>query len=102
MMGLMIFQEVINYYEKRKAAGKLAEFRVGITELGAISTQSGYMIAEGTQAQITELVNDEEFKRLITKATHVVPFSINRCATGAGVATAVERLLHVRKELGIG
>jgi hypothetical protein len=39
---------------------------------------------------------------VITKATHVVPFSICRCSTGVGVATAVERLLAVRKELGIG
>jgi hypothetical protein len=100
-MGLMIFQQVIAYYEGRKAAGKLAEFRVGVTELGAIGSQSGYMIAEGTHAQIAELTNDEEFKKLITKATHVVAFSINRCSTGAGVAATVERLLHVRKELGI-
>ena len=90
-MGLGVFQEAIAYYEKRKAAGKLADFRVG----------SGYMIAEGSREQIQAIVDDEEFKRIVAKATHVVPFSISRCSTGTGVGASVERLLAVRKELGI-
>ena len=100
-LGLAVFQEAIAYYEKRKAAGKIADFRIGITELGAVSEQSGYMIAEGSRDQIQAIVDDEDFKRIVVKATHVVPFSISRCSTGTAIGGAVERLLAVRKELGI-
>lgn len=101
-LGLAVFQEAIGYYEKRKAAGKLADFKVAITELGAVSRDSGYMIAEGTKEQIQAILDDDEFKRIVTKATHVVPFSMSRCVTGKGIGAAVERMLAVRKEMGIG
>jgi len=100
-LGLAVFQEAIGYYEKRKAAGKISELRVGITELGNVSRDAGYMIAEGSREQIQAIVDDPEFKKIIAKATHVVPFSISCCTTGAGIGSAVERLLGVRKEMGI-
>ena len=100
-LGLAVFQEVIGFYEKRKAAGQLAEVRVGLTELGAVSADNGYIVAEGSRAQIQAIVEDEEFKRLVAKATHAVRFSISRCVTGPAIGGAVERLLSVRKEMGI-
>jgi hypothetical protein len=100
-MALTVFQEAVAYYEKKKAAGKLANLHLGITQLGPVTSQSGYMIAEGTPEQIMAITADEEFMRIVTKATHCCPFAISRCTTGPGVGTAIERLLGVRKELGI-
>src|SRR5262245_51129585 len=101
-MGLGIFQEVIQYYETAKAEGRIAEFRVGITELGNIGDLSGYMLAEGTAGQVQTLLADAGFKKLLAKATHVVPFSVVSCATGTAIPSSVERLLTARGELGIG
>ena len=101
-MGLAVFQEVIMYYESAKAAGKLEDFKVGICEAGDVSALSGYMVAEGSASQIQAIVGDEAFKRLIAKATHVVPFTLVQAATGTAIPGSIERLLGARKELGIG
>jgi len=100
-MALTVFQEAVGYYEKKKASGKLGDVRVGIAQLGAVTTQSGYLVAEGTREQIQAILDDEEFARITAKATHVCPFAISRCTTGPGIGTAIERMLGVRKELGI-
>jgi|SoiMethySBSTD1v2_1073268.scaffolds.fasta_scaffold1330048_2 hypothetical protein len=100
-MGLGIFQEAIGYYMAAQQAGKLADFKVGICENGNMGNLAGYMVAEGSTEQIQAIWADEAYKRIVAKATHVVSFSMVTCATGSAVSGAVERLLGVRKELGI-
>jgi hypothetical protein len=100
-MGLQVFQEAIMYYEGLKGAGKLADLKVGVTEVGDVANHAGYMVAEGSRDQIQAILGDEAFRRIVTKAGHVVSFQISSCATGTGVPAAIERLLGVRKELGI-
>ncbi|MCC6528187.1 MAG: hypothetical protein IT373_36405 [Polyangiaceae bacterium] len=100
-MGLRVFQEVLTYYESAKAAGKLEDFKVGLCEAGDVGALSGYMVAEGSTAQVQAMFADEAFKRLVAKATHVVSFSMVSCSTGTAIPASIERLLGVRKELGI-
>lgn len=101
-MGLGVFMASMAYFEKKKAAGALADVKVGLGDTGAISRTAGYIIAEGTNDQIANLLDDVEFKTHVTKAYHVVEdINVQRCTTGTAVPNRIESLLAVRKELGI-
>jgi hypothetical protein len=101
-MGLGVFQQALGYAEKQKQGKKLEDYRVGIANTGAIQTTSGYLIYEGTEAQIGAVLDDQEFKTIVLKAFHVVTnINIARCGTGTAIPSRIEQLLAVRAELGI-
>ena len=100
-MGLGVFQAAIGFWEAHKEKGNIESFRVGISEVGNLTELSGYMLVEGSVAGLRKIVDSEEYKRLITKAVHVVPVSVAHNVTGPAVMTSVERLISVRSELGI-
>ena len=100
-MGLGIFQAALAYWEEQKQKKNIEEYRVGIVEVGDIGKLSGYVVLEGSVAQLRKLVDTEEYKRLILKAAHVVPITITHNVTGGAVLQTVERLVSVRNELGI-
>jgi len=100
-MGLSVFQGAIGYYMDQKAKGNIEEFKVGITEVGRLAETAGYMLIEGSVDQLRKMVDSEDYKRLLTKAMHVVPVSVSHTVTGNAVMQAVERLVSVRNELGI-
>ncbi|MBK9001780.1 MAG: hypothetical protein IPM35_39155 [Myxococcales bacterium] len=100
-MGLSVFQGAIGFFQDQKSKGNIEEFKVGITEVGELSKQAGYMLVEGSVAQLRKLIDSEDYKRLLTRAAHVVPVSVSHTVTGPAVMQAVERLIAVRNELGI-
>ncbi|MBK7580687.1 MAG: hypothetical protein IPI67_10825 [Myxococcales bacterium] len=100
-MGLTVFQSAIGFYSEQKAKGNITEFKVGIAEVGAISSSAGYMLIEGSVDQLRKLVDSEDYKRILTKAVHVVPMNVSHNVTGNTVMQSVERLVSVRNELGI-
>lgn len=100
-MGLSVFQGAIQFFQEHKSKGNIEEFKVGIAEVGRLSELGGYMLVEGSVAQLRKLIDSEEYKRIITKAVHVVPMSVSHNVTGAAVMQSVERLMAVRSELGI-
>jgi hypothetical protein len=100
-MGLTVFQGALGFYGEQKSKGNLSDFKVGLTEVGNIAAGAGYMVLEGSVDQLRKLVDSEDYKRLLTKAAHVVPLSVSHCVTGNAVMQSVERLLSVRNELGI-
>lgn len=100
-MGLNVFQAAIGFWEEHRAKGNIESFRVGITEVGSLAETAGYMLVEGSVAQLRKIADSEEYKRLITKAVHVVPVTVSHNVTGNAVMQSVERLISVRNELGI-
>jgi len=100
-MGLAVFQAAIGFFQEQKAKGNIEEFKVGITEVGPLAQLNGYMLVEGSVAQLRALVDTEDYKRILTKAVHVVPVSVSHNVTGNAVMQSVERLVAVRNELGI-
>jgi hypothetical protein len=101
-MGLGIFTNAVAFFEKERHAGRLEDVKVGIGDTGALSQTAGYLVAEGTNEQITNLLANAEFKAHTLKAFHVVDgFQVVRCATGTAIPMRIEQLVAVRRELGI-
>jgi hypothetical protein len=101
-MGLGVFQSAVGWFEKEKQAGRLDDVKVGIGDAGALSLTAGYLVAEGTNAQIGKLLENQEFKSLTLKAFHVVDgFQVLRCSTGTAIPSRIENLVAIRRELGI-
>jgi len=101
--GLMVFQEALAFWGKHKEAGNIESLRVGLAREGAFTQVSGYMLVEGSAAKLSTITDSDDYKRLIVKAMHIVEnIHITACEADTAVPLAVERLISVRKTLGIG
>ena len=61
-------------------------FDVFINNDGDLSEKQGSMVITGTRDQIMTLINNEDYKTILTKAAHVVPnLSIQTADTGNAV-----------------
>jgi hypothetical protein len=100
--GLVVFQEAIAFWGKHKEAGNVESFRVGLARAGHLGALSGYMLIEGATGKLDTITNSEEYKRLIVKAAHIVEnIAITPCDADTAIPASIERLLAVRKQLGI-
>jgi hypothetical protein len=100
--GLEVFQEALNFWEKKKGEGVIEDYKVGVTENGDFGRTAGYMVVEGEQKKITELMHSQEHRRLVMRAMHIVEnMTMCQCATGTAIPGRMEQLVNVRKELGI-
>ena len=101
--SLALFMEVTQFWEGKKAAGEVSAFRTYIASGGDVSNDGGFMVIEGPSASLDKLANSEEYRRHMVKAIHLLSgISSKRYDTGAAINQAVERVMTVRKELGIG
>jgi hypothetical protein len=102
-MGLEVFNQALGFYGKLKEKGEIENFSVYLNTQGSLTEQIGTMIVEGTPEQITNLQGNENYRKLIMKAEHVVS-SMSVCHADSGnlVGKRIEELLAVRKDLGIG
>lgn len=101
-MGLGVFQAAVQYSAGLEKNGKIESFRLGIARQGNISTHAGFMLMEGSQEQIRDVLDDSAFQDLVIKASHCVEdLRVVECVAGDGVPARIERLVAVRSELGI-
>jgi hypothetical protein len=76
--------------------------RVGMARAGTFGALSGYMLIEGASQKLDGVMASEEYRRLVVKASHIVEnISITVCDADAAVPASIERLIAVRKQLGI-
>jgi hypothetical protein len=95
--GMACFAAAIKYFKDRLDQKKIDRYMVGVAVQGNFTNFAGYLVAEGTPAQITEILNDEletgppppemptSFQGLVSVARHCIfNFSVVRCdALGA-------------------
>lgn len=102
MMGINVFREALTYWEKQKSSGNIEDYKVGLTQMGDLGMHAGYAVLEGSNAQISKMMDDEQFQTLVMKATHVVQtMNVHRCATGTAIPQRIEKLVAIRNGLGI-
>ena len=100
--GLELFQEVVGFWIKQKAAGVIEDFRVGLATQGNYDALSGYLVVEGSKKAISEALESAEFRSQITRALHIVQnLSTVRCDTGTAIPGRIEEIVTARKQLGI-
>jgi hypothetical protein len=100
--SLALFTEVMQYWEGQKASGAVTDFRTYIATNGSVTDRGGFMVIEGSRESLDKLSNGEDYRRHLVKAIHMLSgVDVRRFDTGPQIGNAVERILAVRKELGI-
>lgn len=101
--SLALFMEVTQWWEGKRAAGEVSDFRSYMATTGSLSKHGGFMLVEGDAAKLDRVCASEEFRTLMVKGIHLLSgIEVNRFDTGPAIGKAVERVLGVRKQLGIG
>jgi hypothetical protein len=102
-MSLNLFMEVIQFWEGKKAQGAVSDFRSYLAGNGAISAQGGFMLIEGDRTKLDALQDSDDFRNHLVKAIHMLSgVEVRSYDTGAAIGKNVERVLGIRKQLGIG
>lgn len=69
--GLEVFNETIAYYGGLQGEGKIESFEVALLEPHG-GELGGFIMVRGSSEQMSALRVDEEFERMLTRATLVV------------------------------
>ena len=69
--GLEVFNETIAYYGRLQGEGKIESFEVALLEPHG-GDLGGFIMVRGSSEQMSTLRADEEFERMVTRATLVV------------------------------
>jgi hypothetical protein len=87
--GLEVFAEVLAYYANAEQGGRIESYEtVFLTPHGG--DLEGFTLVRGSEAQIAALRTEDEFERLIARATLVVQnVGVVDAAVGDGIQEAV-------------
>jgi hypothetical protein len=69
--GLGVFNESIEYYGTLQQEGRLESFEVGLLDPHGGDLE-GFVLLRGTRDQMAALRGDEEFRRLVTRASLII------------------------------
>jgi hypothetical protein len=84
--ALEVFNETVEFYGQLQSDGRIEDFEVALLEPHGGELQ-GYAHLRGSEDQIDALRRDEEFERLITKASLIVDnLGVINTAIGASLA----------------
>jgi hypothetical protein len=87
--ALEVFNETVEYYGQLQSDGRIEDFEVALLEPHGGELQ-GYAHLRGSEDQISDLRRDEEFERLMTKASLIVDdLGVIGTAIGASLARAM-------------
>jgi hypothetical protein len=87
--ALDIFNETLEYYGQLQSDGRLEDFEVAVLDPHGGELQ-GYAMLRGSEDQIDAVRRDENFQRLMTRASLVVDdLGIIGAAIGEGLGRAI-------------
>jgi hypothetical protein len=87
--ALDVFNETIEFYGQMQSDGRIEDFEVALLEPHG-GELAGYAILRGSEDQIAAVRRDEDFERLMTKASLIVDdLGMIGAAMGASLARAM-------------
>jgi hypothetical protein len=92
--ALDVFNETIEFYGQLQSDGRLEDFEVALLEPHGGELQ-GYAMLRGSEDQIADLRRDEDFERLMTKASLVVD---DLGVIGAAIGASLGRAISIYQE----
>jgi hypothetical protein len=100
--GLEVFSQALEYYASLEKQKKIAAHRTYIATNGSMHQLAGFILLEGEVAQLREVVDSDEFRSLLLRATQVVEeLEVVHMNTGDEVQKSVMQLVNARRQLGI-
>ena len=87
--ALDVFNETIEFYGQLQSDGRIEDFEVALLEPHGGELQ-GYAMLRGSEDQIAAMRRDEDFERLMTKASLIVDdLGVIGAAIGASLARGI-------------
>jgi hypothetical protein len=87
--ALDIFNETLEFYGQLQSDGRIEDFEVALLDPHGGELQ-GYVMLRGSEDQIDAVHRDEDFERLMTKASLLVDdLGLIRASIGEGLARAM-------------
>jgi hypothetical protein len=87
--ALEVFNETIEFYGQLQSDGRIEDFEVALLEPHGGELQ-GFAMLRGSEDQIAAIRRDEDFERLMTKASLIVDdLGFIGAAIGASLARAI-------------
>jgi hypothetical protein len=87
--ALDVFNETIEFYGQLQSDGRIEDFEVALLEPHGGELQ-GYAMLRGSEDQIAAIRRDEDFERLMTKASLIVDdLGVIGAAIGASLARGI-------------
>jgi len=87
--ALDVFNETVEFYGQLQADGRIEDFEVALLEPHGGELQ-GYAMLRGSEDQIAAIRRDEDFERLMTKASLIVDdLGVIGAAIGASLARGI-------------
>jgi hypothetical protein len=89
--GLDVFNEAVQWYGQLQQDGRIESFEVALLEPHG-GDLGGFILARGSQEQMSELRNSEDFERITTRASLIVD---NVGVVGAYVNEGLARAMGI-------
>ena len=87
--ALDVFNETLEFYGQLQSDGRIEDFEVALLDPHGGELQ-GYVMLRGSEDQIDAVHRDEDFERVMTKASLVVDdLGLIRASIGEGLARAM-------------
>lgn len=100
--ALEVFFSALAKWEAWKAEGRIESFQTFGAQTGNYEERSGFVIVQGTQAQIEALQQAEDYRTEIVKVIAIGNnIRITSCETGDAMATRMQRYGTTLKSMGL-
>ena len=100
--ALDTFADVMTYFGKKMADGKVTYFEPFFVRTGDFEEELGFMIIKGPAQEITQILEEEDYLTLLDKGFYVVShLKVDYLTVGDGIGEQIARGAKTRELLKI-
>lgn len=100
--AMELFQESTAYFQRKLSEGVITYFEPFFLKTSDLEEETGFFIIKGPAPEVFRLMEEEEYLRLMDKATVLVEhMRADILTVGEGIPAQFERSMKVHAELGI-
>jgi hypothetical protein len=102
VQALALFEETVAYYGRLIEAGKLTSFEPFLFSTSDFDTEQGFFILKGPVTEIFSVIDSEEYKTLLAKASMLLHhLNVSLLTVGDGVVAEIARFDKARADLNV-
>jgi hypothetical protein len=100
--AIEVFNEFVGMFGRMQSDGRIAGMEVTLLDPHG-GDLGGFFMVQGSEAQCSALLNDEEFRRSSADASLIVEnFGVVPAVTGEGIARSMAIYTEALRKVGIG
>jgi hypothetical protein len=100
--SIEVFKEALGVWNRLQKEGLISAHREYFATNGDRDRFRGFVVIEGSVAQLRSMIDGDEWRNLLIKVTSVATnVEVVHCASGAEIPKLLEEVAAVRKQLGV-